>query len=79
MPNHFDVLCRATRNVRGFMGLAKLQVSPTQRCNDGDTIAALATAPGRAGVAVIRLSGPVASDALRRLAGRVPPPTTSRS
>jgi len=42
--------------------------------SDGDTIAALATAPGRAGVAVIRLSGPVASDALRRLAGRVPPP-----
>ena len=40
--NNDSPLCyaAATRNVRGFMGLAKLQVSPTQRCNDGDTIAA---------------------------------------
>lgn len=42
--------------------------------SDGHTIAALATAPGRAGVAVIRLSGPVARDALHELAGRIPPP-----
>lgn len=41
---------------------------------DGDTIAALATASGRAGVAVIRLSGPAAAAAVRALAGRVPPP-----
>jgi tRNA modification GTPase len=39
-----------------------------------DTIFALATAPGRAGVAVIRLSGPGAAAALRDLAGIVPPP-----
>lgn len=38
-----------------------------------DTIVALATARGRAGVAVIRLSGPVAWDACVRLAGDVPP------
>jgi tRNA modification GTPase len=39
-----------------------------------DTIYALATAPGRAGVAVVRLSGPGAAAALRDLAGRVPAP-----
>ena len=32
-----------------------------------DTIFALASAPGRAGIAVVRLSGPQAADALRRL------------
>lgn len=41
---------------------------------DGDTIAALATAPGRAGIAVIRVSGPAAAAAVRALAGRVPAP-----
>ncbi|MGC2854679.1 tRNA uridine-5-carboxymethylaminomethyl(34) synthesis GTPase MnmE [Novispirillum sp. DQ9] len=39
-----------------------------------DTIVALATAPGRAGVAVIRLSGPAAGPALESLIGRRPPP-----
>ena len=39
-----------------------------------DTICALASAPGRAGVAVIRLSGPGAGDALRALSGPLPPP-----
>ena len=39
-----------------------------------DTIYALATAPGRAGVAVVRLSGPQAAAALRDLSGVVPPP-----
>lgn len=39
-----------------------------------DTIFALATAPGRAGVAVVRLSGPGAVVALRDLAGVVPHP-----
>jgi tRNA modification GTPase len=38
-----------------------------------DTIYALASASGRAGVAVIRLSGPQAMAALRRLAGELPP------
>lgn len=40
---------------------------------DRDTIFAPATAPGRAGVAVLRLSGPGASSALAALAGRIPP------
>ena len=35
--------------------------------NAGDTIAALATAPGRGGVAVVRMSGPEAWE----MAGRV--------
>lgn len=38
----------------------------------GDTIFALATAPGRAAVAVVRLSGPGAGDALKALGGRPP-------
>lgn len=44
-----------------------------ERGPSGDTIAALATAPGRAGVAIVRLSGPAALGAVRALAGRVPP------
>ncbi len=42
--------------------------------SDVDTIYALSTAPGRAGIAVVRLSGPEAAAALGALAGRVPPP-----
>lgn len=38
-----------------------------------DTIFALATAPGRAAVAVMRLSGPEAGAAVRTLTGRFPP------
>jgi len=38
----------------------------------GDTIAAVATAPGRGGVAVIRVSGPEAFQVAARLAGRAP-------
>jgi tetratricopeptide (TPR) repeat protein len=30
----------ATRNVKAFLALAKLQVSPNQRCNDGDLVGA---------------------------------------
>jgi tRNA modification GTPase len=40
----------------------------------GDTIFAPATAPGRAGVAVIRVSGERAGAALQALTGRQPPP-----
>ena len=39
-----------------------------------DTIFALATAPGRAAVAVVRISGPGAGEAVRALAGRLPSP-----
>ena len=39
-----------------------------------DTIFALSTAPGKAGVAVIRLSGPTSYDAASRLCGSLPPP-----
>ncbi len=39
-----------------------------------DTICALASAPGRAGVAVIRISGPAAGAALRALCGPLPAP-----
>jgi tRNA modification GTPase len=41
---------------------------------DGDTIFALASARGKAGVAVVRLSGPDTPDALRALAGDLPEP-----
>lgn len=43
-----------------------------------DTIYALSTAPGRAGVAVIRISGRLAATALKELAGVVPPPRLAR-
>ena len=39
-----------------------------------DTVFAPATAPGRAAVSVVRLSGPATGDALASLAGRPPPP-----
>ncbi len=39
-----------------------------------DSIYALSTAPGRAGLAMVRLSGPGAGPALTALAGRLPPP-----
>ena len=39
-----------------------------------DTVFALATAPGRAAVAVVRLSGPGAKGALERLSGEAPAP-----
>jgi tRNA modification GTPase len=39
-----------------------------------DTIFALATPPGRSGVAVIRVSGPLAADAIRSLSGQLPAP-----
>lgn len=42
-----------------------------------DTIFALATAPGKAGVAVIRVSGPLAFEAGSALAGRLPQPRMS--
>jgi tRNA modification GTPase len=38
-----------------------------------DTIFALATAPGRGAVAVVRLSGPASGEAIDRLTGRRPP------
>jgi tRNA modification GTPase len=44
-----------------------------------DTIFALSTAPGRAGIAVLRLSGPAAGAALEALAGAaLPPPRAAR-
>lgn len=43
-----------------------------------DTIFALATAPGKAGVAVIRISGPGAFDVGRALAGSLPAPSQAR-
>ncbi len=43
-----------------------------------DTIFALSSAPGRAGVAVIRASGPSAGDCMRALtSGAIPPPRTA--
>ena len=39
-----------------------------------DTIYAVATAAGRAAIAIVRVSGPLSRDIARMLAGRVPPP-----
>jgi tRNA modification GTPase len=38
------------------------------------SIFALASHPGRAGVAVVRISGPLAADSIQALAGNLPPP-----
>jgi tRNA modification GTPase len=43
------------------------------------TIFAPATAPGRAGIAVVRVSGPAAADVCRALTGRDPPPARRAS
>ena len=43
----------------------------------GDTIAAIATPPGRGGIAVVRVSGPATTDIAHRLLGRVPSPRTA--
>ena len=43
----------------------------------GDTIAAVATPPGRGGIAVVRISGPLTTEIARRLLGRVPAPRTA--
>ena len=40
----------------------------------GDTIAAVATAPGRGGVAIVRVSGPEAFQVAERLTGHIPKP-----
>ncbi|RQW82222.1 MAG: tRNA uridine-5-carboxymethylaminomethyl(34) synthesis GTPase MnmE [Methylococcus sp.] len=40
----------------------------------GDTIAAIATPPGRGGIGVIRISGPTVPDLLPALLSQVPPP-----
>jgi tRNA modification GTPase len=42
--------------------------------NDASTIFALSSAPGRAGVAVIRVSGPAAQQALEMMSGPLPKP-----
>lgn len=41
---------------------------------ESDTIAAIATAPGQAGIGVVRLSGPQAAAFASRVAGAMPPP-----
>jgi len=41
---------------------------------DGDTIYAFSTSPGRAAIAVLRLSGPDAGPALKALGGKLPKP-----
>ena len=43
-----------------------------------DTIFALGTGAGRAAIAVIRISGPGAGNALKALAGKLPPPRQAR-
>ncbi|SDE85862.1 tRNA modification GTPase [Rhodospira trueperi] len=55
-----------------------LRAMPTQP-PDTPTLFALSTAPGRAGVAVIRVSGPNAGAALCALTGRAAPPEPRRA
>jgi tRNA modification GTPase len=39
-----------------------------------DTITALATPPGRGGIGVIRISGPLCAEVAREILGKIPPP-----
>lgn len=39
-----------------------------------DTIAAIATAPGRGGIGIVRVSGPLSGEIGRAVVGRIPPP-----
>ena len=43
----------------------------------GDTIAAVATPPGRGGIAIVRVSGPLTNDIARRVLGRLPESRTA--
>ena len=49
-------------------------MTATDHGPQADTIFALASAPGRAAVAVVRVSGPASAEVCRRLTGRPPPP-----
>ena len=44
------------------------------KSSDTDTIAAIATAAGRGGIGIVRLSGPDAAKFAAALLGRCPPP-----
>ncbi|OFZ70743.1 MAG: tRNA uridine-5-carboxymethylaminomethyl(34) synthesis GTPase MnmE [Betaproteobacteria bacterium RBG_16_58_11] len=48
-------------------------VTPPSQSN-ADTIAAIATAPGRGGIGVVRVSGPQAPSIAQALIGKLPPP-----
>ena len=43
----------------------------------GDTIAAIATPPGRGGIAIVRVSGPLVVEVAHRILGRVPAPRSA--
>ena len=52
-----------------------MSATDTKKREDAvDTIAALATAPGRGGVGIIRVSGPQASHMAEQMLGHVPKP-----
>lgn len=42
--------------------------------NNTDTIAAIATPPGRGGVGIIRVSGPIAKNIANTILGKIPQP-----
>jgi len=55
-------------------GPARPVTHPMNLPAPGDTIAAIATPPGRGGIAVVRVSGPATADIAHRLLGRIPSP-----
>ncbi|QBQ53786.1 tRNA uridine-5-carboxymethylaminomethyl(34) synthesis GTPase MnmE [Nitrosococcus wardiae] len=48
--------------------------SPDRKGGLSDTIAAIATPPGRGGIGVVRVSGPLCCHVAEHITGRVPPP-----
>ena len=63
----------ATKEFRDWIAKARIYAYANSM-TDASTIYALSSAPGRAGVAVIRLSGPAARDALARMVKGPPKP-----
>ncbi|ADE16968.1 tRNA modification GTPase TrmE [Nitrosococcus halophilus Nc 4] len=48
--------------------------SPDRKGGLSDTIAAIATPPGRGGIGVVRVSGPLCRQVAKHITGRLPPP-----
>jgi tRNA modification GTPase len=68
------------RNINQDLGLAEDRAYPPRPTGNSEaaTIFALSSAPGRAGIAVVRLSGPHAATALTALTGSLPPARRAR-
>jgi len=63
-----------SKNARGLKTGRMSGQKSEQKSNEGDTIVARASAPGRGGVAVVRVSGPAVPDISNQILGLLPQP-----